>query len=385
MDEYIKNQNEYTNVTEWHKAGFTGKGILVWDMEGLTDHGKLTRERILDAAPDAKVINHPWNKSVSDMRENVYDDDAKKYVTFKEFVEKYKPDVLTCSKGISQKSTYNITRPILDVMQKQHRLVIFNSGGNDGDSGVKGGALPQEYAMYIGAVMMFQNNPKDIRACGYSSVGDEYEEIDFSSFVGRAGHSGTSFSTPFVAGQAALLRQRYGKMSQEEVYNYFKMISVPLQTSHNAIRTDFLGGHYTYDFRTGYGIPVLPHLDKKYITMDIGSFIYEIDGERQEMDTAPFIKDSRTFVPIAFIALALGAEVKWNAILKTVTITKGKTRVELYVNKKYYYVNGRRYEMDTAPFIQDSRTFVPISWAALALNCRVAWVKSERKVQILEV
>lgn len=384
MDEYIKNQNEYTNVSEWHEAGFTGKGILVWDMEGLSEHGKITRQRILDAAPDAEVINRPWNKSTIDMSEYVYDEKTKTNIHFKDFVEKYKPQILTCSKGGS-KNAYKITKPILDVAQKKHNLLCFNSGGNDGDSGVKGGSLPQENAMYIGAVMMFQNNPEDIRPCGYSSLGDEFEEIDFSTFVGRQGHNGTSFSAPFVAGQAALLRQRYGAMSQEEVYNYFKMVSKPLQTDRNAIRTDFIGGHYLYDFKTGYGIPVLPHLDKNYITMDIGSHIYMRNGIPQEMDTVPFIKDSRTFVPIAFVALALGAEVKWNAILKRVTITKGKSKVELDINKKPYYVNGFVQEMDTAPFIKDDRTFVPISWAALALGCRVAWVASERKVQILEV
>ncbi len=387
MDDYISNQNTYTNVSEWQEAGYTGRGVIVWDMEGLSDHGKYTRERVLDAAPDATVINRPWNKSSFKNEitsEQVYDEDTKTYLSFVEFVEKFKPKVLTCSKSGPQ-SLYPAIKKIMDEPQKKHKLVIFNSAGNDGSDGVKGGALPQSNAMYIGAVMMFANNPNDIRCCGYSSLGDEFEEVDFSSFVGKQGRNGTSFSTPFVAGQAALLVQRYGDMSQQEVYNYFKMCSKPLQIGHDAIEIDFVGGKYIYDYRTGYGIPILPHLDKRYLTLTIGSKRLFIDGEPEEMDTAPFIKDSRTFVPIAFVALALGAEVKWNAITKEVKITKGSTTVKLYINKKYYYVNGVKYDLDTAPFIKDQRTFVPVSWIALALGCRVSWCSEEKKVQILEV
>lgn len=388
MDAYIKNQNAFTNVTEWHEHGITGKGVLVWDMEGLTEHGKYTRQRILDAAPDAEVINRPWNISCSSKElhsEYVYDENTKSNLPFEEFVKKYKPQVCSCSKGGGSENRWQWSRPIIRKVKKDIPLLMFNSAGNDGSDGVKGGSLPPEEAMYIGAVMMFQNNPEDIRGCGYSSLGDEFEEVDFSSFVGKQGYSGTSFSTPFVAGQAALLLQRYGKMSYQEMYNYFKMCSKPLMLDHNAIKIDFVGGRYIYDFRTGYGIPVLPAFDKNYVTMDIGSRIYMKNGIPLEMDTEPFIKDSRTFVPIAFVALALGAEVEWNALLKQVRITKGDKRVELYINKKYYYVNGKRYELDTAPFIKDSRTFVPVSHVALALGARVAWAADERRVQILEV
>lgn len=388
MDDYISNQNTFTNVSEWQEAGYTGRGVIVWNMEGMTDHGKYTRERILDAAPDASVINRPWNKTINNsvlISEQVYDEEDKKYLSIKEFVTKFKPKVLTCSQGGGKESLYKAFRPLLTEVQKEHNLVIFNSAGNDGSNGVQGGKLPPENAMYIGAVMMFQNNPNDIRCCGYSSLGDEFEEVDFSSFVGKQGRNGTSFSTPFVAGQAALLVQRYGKMSQQEIYNYFKMCSRPLRIGHDAVEIDFVGGHYIYDYRTGYGIPVLPHLEKRYLTLTIGSKQLFINGEPEEMDTAPFVKDSRTFVPIAFVALALGAEVKWNAITKEVKITKGSKTVKLYINKKYYYVNGVKYDIDTTPFIKDQRTFAPVSWVALALGCRVSWCSEEKKVQILEV
>lgn len=389
MDDYIKNQNTYTNVLEWHEAGFTGKDILVWDMEGNTDHGKKTRERILDAAPDAKVINRPWNTKMSSKGieyEYVYDEETKTNLPFEEFVRKYQPKIFTCSKGGGSETKYKWTRPMLQKVRKEIPFVAFNSAGNDGSEGVKGGSLPPDQAMYVAAAMMFKNDPKDIRIANYSSIGKEFEQVDFASFVGKQGQSGTSFSTPYLAGQTALLFQRYGEMSQDEVYNYFKMISKPLDTIDDRdIRFDFAGGFYLYDHWSGYGIPVMPHLSQRYLVFKIDSKFYKKDGKEYEMDTAPFIKQSRTFMPVAFVALALGAEVKWHKLTRQVEITKGNTRLLLKIDSKNYEVNGERKEFDVAPFIKDSRTFVPVSFIALELGCRVAWEKNSKLVQILEM
>jgi internalin A len=42
------------------------------------------------------------------------------------------------------------------------------------------------------------------------------------------------------------------------------------------------------------------------------------------MDTAPFIKDNRTFVPIRFVSENLGANVYWNGEKREVTIERFK-------------------------------------------------------------
>lgn len=389
MDEYISKQNTYTNVTEWHEAGFTGKDILVWDMEGLTDHGKTTRRRVLDAAPNAIVINRPWNINCSASAlgsEYVYDEETKTNLSFVDYVRKYRPKIFTCSKSGGGESRWKWMRSFIQEARKEVNFSMFNSAGNDGSSGVKGGKLPPDEAMYIGAAMMFQNDPEDIRITNYSSIGKEFEQVDFSSFVGRQGYSGTSFSTPFVAGQAALLLSRYGEMSQDEIYNYFKMIAKPLDTSDDRdLRFDFAGGFYLYDYWSGYGIPVMPHIDQRYLVFQIGSKFYKKDGKEYEMDTAPFIKEGRTFMPVAFVALALGANVKWHKLSKQVEISKGNTHLMLKIDSKEYTVNGSKRYFDTAPFIKDDRTFVPVSFMALELGARVAWEKNAKLVQILEM
>ena len=63
------------------------------------------------------------------------------------------------------------------------------------------------------------------------------------------------------------------------------------------------------------------------IKMQIGSRDVEVDGVKHQMDTAPFLKDCRTFVPVRFVAEGMKLNVEWNNDTKEVTI---------YGRKKYF-------------------------------------------------
>lgn len=56
--------------------------------------------------------------------------------------------------------------------------------------------------------------------------------------------------------------------------------------------------------------------------------------------------------------------------------------VEMWTGKKQYVVNGQQKEMDTAPFIQGGRTFVPVRFTAEGLGAKVEWFGGEQKVKI---
>ena len=290
-----------------------------------------------------------------------------------QFINAYHVSILSASKG-GNGDTCEGKRLLYSGLKRKYNLCLFNSAGNDGDSGVKGGTLPESEAIYTGACMLYKD--KELRMWQYSSIGDEKDEVDFSTFTGNK--SGTSFSCPYLAGMAALLRSRY-EMTQDELYAYLKMISRPIDTGHSKDG---------YDLWSGWGIPILPDPSKRLLRMTIGDWNYTVDGKPYTMDTIPFIKDSRTFVPIAFIALALGCSVYWDAKTQTVAIRKGDRNLTLTIGNRALRVTNKSItqviKMDTAPFIQDKRTFVPLSYVALALGCKVAWVESEKKVLVLE-
>ena len=379
MDDYVKKQKQFDRTQEWNDAGWDGSGVTVWDFESLGDHGTKTMKRVLHAAPKAKVLNYAHCMKCNYWEieyEHVQLEDGTQ-VSGEDFVRDNHITIFTHShggKGDNQKSLVGY----YGHLKSKYNLALFNSAGNDGGYGVKGGALPPSLAIYVGAAAAYAGNFDDIRMMYYSSLGDEFEEVDFSTFVGPAGWNGTSFSCPYLAGIAALLQQRYGfDMTQDEMYAYFKMISQPIPTKHPS---DVEG----YDYLSGYGIPILPHVDKRYVVMQIGRKAFKNDGAWTEMDTAPFIEKQRTYVPIAFAAEALGAQVSWDEANRRVTIDKGGKTLEMFIGSRSYLVNGKPYTMDVAPFIRESRTFVPIAFAALALDCKVAWEPKERKVLILE-
>ena len=57
------------------------------------------------------------------------------------------------------------------------------------------------------------------------------------------------------------------------------------------------------------------------VKMQIGNSTYEVDGQKQKMDTTPLLKDDRTMVPVRFIAEAFGYYVDWDNDLQVVTIS----------------------------------------------------------------
>ena len=163
-------------------------------------------------------------------------------------------------------------------------------------------------------------------------------------------------------------------MSQTEMFKYLKMIA---QDVHDPGE----------DNRTGWGIPILPSFNKRYITMTTKSATYFVDGVAHKMDVKPINKEGNVFIPVRFVAEALGAEVNWSKNKDksiNVYINKDNTHIELKTGSDVAYVNGKKDILNFAPFIENGRTFVPIRFIAEALNCKVDWIQNEAKVMILE-
>ena len=56
------------------------------------------------------------------------------------------------------------------------------------------------------------------------------------------------------------------------------------------------------------------------IKMKIGSKDVEVDGVKLQMDTEPFLKNSRTFVPIRFVAEGMKLNVDWDNDTQEITV-----------------------------------------------------------------
>jgi hypothetical protein len=119
---------------------------------------------------------------------------------------------------------------------------------------------------------------------------------------------------------------------------------------------------------------------KELIKFKLGEKSYTVLSEGREtvqaMDVAPFVSSGRTFVPIRFLANALGIhneDINWDSEKNMVTLMLDQTTVNLTIGSKELIVNGETTLMDVSPIAKDGRTFLPARYVAEAFGYQVDW------------
>ncbi len=110
--------------------------------------------------------------------------------------------------------------------------------------------------------------------------------------------------------------------------------------------------------------PVKPAAGKVVLT--IGANFGLVDGAVTELDAPAFIAEGRTFVPVRFIAEALGAEADWepkDAAVETVFLTWDDMEIIIGIGDEFLTVTkdgeAEVFEFDGAARIVNGRTFLP--------------------------
>jgi hypothetical protein len=120
-------------------------------------------------------------------------------------------------------------------------------------------------------------------------------------------------------------------------------------------------------------ITTVPVTVKKVIVLTIGTDLVTVDGKAASVDAAPEIVSSRTFVPIRFIAETFGSMVSWFAQTRSVTIVLGSTAIALQIGNRTAVINGKAIALDAAPYIKNSRTMVPLRVISESFGGDVVW------------
>lgn len=84
----------------------------------------------------------------------------------------------------------------------------------------------------------------------------------------------------------------------------------------------------------------LPLTIRKHVVLRINDKQIIANGKEIIMETAPVINNDRTFLPIRYISEPLGAQVQWNATERKATVSLGSTIIELWIGKSIAKVNG---------------------------------------------
>jgi len=113
--------------------------------------------------------------------------------------------------------------------------------------------------------------------------------------------------------------------------------------------------------------------------------IVTVNGRALVMDTPPVSRDGRTLVPLRAIFEALGANVVWDPVARTITGTRGNTTMFLQINSRTAKLNGNPVVLDVPPAVIDGRTMVPTRFVAESLDARVNWDGQTRTVSIATI
>lgn len=356
----IKKQNDYCRVTAWNDRGLTGKGVTVWNMENTSDHGEKTHQRILDAAPDATVITvghavYANNETVTEERVEY----KGKVYGAEEFIKEFNIKIITRSVGRDfVRPDAGETKFWLD-LQKRYNLIIFNAAGNSEPFGDRDDPV----AMLVAAANLNKGYP---RRDSYSA---ELTGLDFIDF--RGWDTGTSFSSPYLAGKAALLVEKYGYLfTQYDCYEYFKMHSEDMEAN----------GH---DVSTGWGLPVMGDT-KTVVTMRMNNYIMTVDDRKITMDECPVYnaRGDRMLVPARYCAEAIGCETIWDEAKKTATFKTCDTTVEFTMGKYEMIINGSAVKIDECPAYNQrgDRMLVPVVFLTDAFKMQKSWNEAEKRV-----
>lgn len=266
-----KKEFDLSGITRWHKAGYTGKGIRIANMEG-TDpslwffngkikdpfgnvsgvgrnyHGHQTADILHQVAPDADIYSlSSSGRYSSNSASGAFIEQSIP------FMESEKIHLVNASLG-------GVNNRILNERIKQaqsHGVTFITSAGNESDSGV-GGYARSGVWIAVGAVHLSEKG--EILHAGYSSIDEEVDFVQFSNLYVHDARpdyedrvfpvQGTSFSSPMLCGMLALVQQffleRAGHtLKQDELYKFMQDNSIDLETE----------GH---DHKTGHGLFVLP-------------------------------------------------------------------------------------------------------------------------------
>lgn len=131
---------------------------------------------------------------------------------------------------------------------------------------------------------------------------------------------------------------------------------------------------------------VLPIRNNIYVSLEVGSDVAYVNGDRIIMDCNSVLVDGRTMVPLRFISEVFGATVGYTSSTKTATIDiKSNIRgisVKLPIGSKEATINGKKVNMDTEAVVIAGRTLVPIRFISEVFGAVVGYTSSTKTATI---
>ena len=128
-------------------------------------------------------------------------------------------------------------------------------------------------------------------------------------------------------------------------------------------------------------LPIGAYAQTNEVTVKVNNFVIKSPVPAQ-------IVNDRTMLPMRSIFERVGAKVTWIEAEKIIFATKGSLLVTMQIDNNVMSVQQiendeiKKIELDSAPFIKDGSTMVPVRAVAESLGYNVGWDSETRTVNI---
>jgi cytochrome c556 len=122
--------------------------------------------------------------------------------------------------------------------------------------------------------------------------------------------------------------------------------------------------------------------DVMKVWFKIQSNVLIIDGKESKMDTMPFNRNGTSYIPLRYLAEAIGAKVTWDNEARSVWIDAGEAKAQFWIGQPFMELNGKRMEIGQPVILQDDRTQVPVRFVAELFGWDVAWGTSDWSITL---
>lgn len=236
-----KRKFEYCRIPEWHKSGYTGKGIKILIMEEGT-HGEQVNNVLWQVAPGAE-LEHRRRPGARVQGGSFCPETKKAYAKFYQEVKDEGFDIITHSLGGHGTEEKQL---MLDELILGAGMIFTTSAGNTGNDIISRRAAYMAQTISVGACTITRE--QELERKDYSSTGPKIDVYGFSGLYTTRGFDkenpvrggyvqGTSFANPFFTGILALWMQwRFEKGLKPPNYKAINWF-----VEHNGERVDQYG------------------------------------------------------------------------------------------------------------------------------------------------
>ena len=131
-----------------------------------------------------------------------------------------------------------------------------------------------------------------------------------------------------------------------------------------------------------FGFAEMTRRDAARADEDVCMVFVQLNGKIINFDVPARLYSGRALVPMRAIFEALGADVWWDDVTRTITATRDGTVISMQVGSLTSNVNGQTVSIDMPPATVDGRTLVPLRFIAEVFDVPIVWESETRTVVI---